>query len=116
MNVARTDQQTCRTTNWYNNQGLLVTTSNVFGRVQAVAYDLLDRATTLRKFSVHRIKQVAIAPGSRLIGCAGDAASRLLAGAPRAGNCAHVAAHPHPASRFTFHESRFTFYVSLRLC
>jgi RHS repeat-associated protein len=33
------------TTNWYNNQGLLYAVSNAYGRVQAAAYDPLDRAT-----------------------------------------------------------------------
>jgi RHS repeat-associated protein len=33
-------------TNWYNNQGLLSTSSNAFGRVLAVSYDVLDRPTT----------------------------------------------------------------------
>jgi RHS repeat-associated protein len=32
-------------TNWFNNQGLTVTTSNAFGRVQFVQPDILDRAT-----------------------------------------------------------------------
>ena len=32
-------------TNWFNNQGLMVTVSNAFGRVQATLYDTLDRAT-----------------------------------------------------------------------
>jgi RHS repeat-associated protein len=33
------------TTNWYNNQGLLIGSSNAFGRVSAQAFDILDRAT-----------------------------------------------------------------------
>jgi YD repeat-containing protein len=32
-------------TNWYNNQGLLVASSNAFGQVSASIYDVLDRAT-----------------------------------------------------------------------
>ena len=33
-------------TNWYNNQGLLVASSNAFGQVSATVYDVLDRSTT----------------------------------------------------------------------
>jgi RHS repeat-associated protein len=33
------------TTNWFNNQGLLVASSNAFGRVSAAIYDALDRIT-----------------------------------------------------------------------
>ena len=33
------------TTNYFNNQGLLVASSNYNGRIQAVTYDILDRAT-----------------------------------------------------------------------
>jgi len=32
-------------TNYFNNQGLLVTSSNAFGRVLAATYDILDRTT-----------------------------------------------------------------------
>lgn len=32
-------------TNWFNNQGLQTAVSNAFGRVQSVAFDVLDRTT-----------------------------------------------------------------------
>jgi RHS repeat-associated protein len=37
---------TTSVTNWFNNQGLQVAVSNAFGRVETVAYDILDRAVT----------------------------------------------------------------------
>jgi YD repeat-containing protein len=40
-----TDSSGLNVTNWYNNQGLLYASSNGFGRVKEIAYDLEDRAT-----------------------------------------------------------------------
>lgn len=42
-----TDSAGASVTNWFNNQGLPVAVSNVLGRVEAIIYDPLDRATNV---------------------------------------------------------------------
>ena len=41
------DSASVTVTNFYNNQGLRVASSNYFGRLQAITYDALDRATNV---------------------------------------------------------------------
>jgi len=43
--LTNTTDGTTSTTNWFNNQGLLIASSNAFGQVSAAIYDALDRAT-----------------------------------------------------------------------
>ncbi len=44
--VQQTDGAGASMTNWFNNQGLVATVSNAFGRVQTMVYDIDDRVVT----------------------------------------------------------------------